>query len=209
MERMNLTLDIRVNDIGAKRVNVRSSLAVGNLITTIKDKFNLDSQLELRLPDSRSALPAETSLDQIGVSDGGSLICAPILEASQTMDAIQRGQRLALSTSYKRVYLQEELKRIEYDIAWQPAIIGRKNQTDPSHNRLLAVDLDGVEETPTVSRHHACLTESEGSFFIESINENNPTYLGNVRLAPASKYPLTAGDRIRVGRLTLTFGVVS
>jgi hypothetical protein len=209
MERMNLTLDIRANEIGPKRVNLRSSLVVGSLIATVKDKYNLDGPLELRLPDSPGALPGESSLDQAGVTDGGSLICAPVLEASHTLDVIERGQRLVLGTTYKRVYLQEELKRIEFEIAWQPAIIGRKHQTDPSQNRLLAVDLDGVEATPTVSRHHACLTETGGSFFIESVNENNPTYLGNIRLAPASKYPLTAGDRIRVGRLTLTFGVVS
>lgn len=206
---MNLTLDIQASEIGPKRVNVRSSLVVGSLIATVKDKFNLDGQLELRLVDSPSPLPAEISLDQVGITDGGSLVCAPVLEASHTLDIIQRGQRLGLSTNYKRVYLQEERKRVEFDIAWQPCIIGRRNQNDPSQNRLLAVDLEGVEDTPTVSRHHACLTEAGGSFFIESINESNPTYLGNVRLASASKYPVTAGARIRVGRLTLTFSVVS
>jgi hypothetical protein len=35
MDRRNLTLDIKADNIGAKRVNVRSSLTVENLVATI------------------------------------------------------------------------------------------------------------------------------------------------------------------------------
>src|SRR5690349_18652826 len=64
MDRMNLTLDIRANAIGPKRVNLRSSLLVDNLIATIKDKFNLDGEFELRADNGRQPLPPELELDR-------------------------------------------------------------------------------------------------------------------------------------------------
>ncbi|NIN66848.1 MAG: FHA domain-containing protein, partial [Anaerolineae bacterium] len=61
----------------------------------------------------------------------------------------------------------------------------------------------------TVSRHHACITSREGSFFFETIQPRNPTYLDGARLKPAIKYPLSAGSVIQVGRITLTFNIIS
>ena len=61
MERLSLTLDIRPNEIGSKRINVRSSLLVANLLAEIQDKFNLDGTLQLMLGQgdgpSRRATP--------------------------------------------------------------------------------------------------------------------------------------------------------
>ena len=78
------------------------------------------------------------------------------------MDAIRRGLRARLSKNFKRVYLQEDRALAEYDLAWQPAVIGRKDHRDPSKNKLLAVDLGDMEEAPSISRHHACITEAGG-----------------------------------------------
>ncbi len=209
MDRMNVTLDIQANDIGARRVNLRSSLLVGNLIATIRDKFNLDGEFQIRLEDSRQPLMPEAELDVSGVTEGSVLICSRVVEASGTLEAIRHGMRENLSKKHKRVYFQDERNLSEYDIAWQPAIVGRKDLRDPSKNRLLAVDLEDLEESYTVSRHHACIVEKEGSFFIESINERNATLLGATRLKFGVKYPLPAGSKIRVGRINLTFYVIS
>jgi len=209
MDRVNVTIDVQANDIGAKRVNLRGSLRVGNLIATIRDKFNLDGEFQIRLENSRQPLPPEAELDESGVTDGSLLICSRVVEASGTLEAIRHGVRENLSKKFKRVYLQDERNLTEYDIAWQPAIVGRKDVRDPSKNRLLAVDLEDLEESYTVSRHHACLVEKEGSFFIESINERNATLLGDTRLRFGVRYPLPAGSKIRVGRISLTFYVVS
>jgi hypothetical protein len=205
MDRMTLTIDIQANDVGTKPVNLRSSLLVSSLITTIKDKFNLDGDFDLRLENSRQSLPAEAPLDQAGVTDGAVLICAPVAQDTGTLEAIERGVRIRLSKNFKRVFLQEERNLIEYDLAWHPAIIGRRDRRNPSRNRLLAVDLDDLEEAPTVSRHHACITEENGSFFLESLNDHNPTYVGDTRLRHGLKYPLPPGSRIRIGRVVLEF----
>jgi hypothetical protein len=209
MDRMNVTIDIRSGSIGARRVNLRSSLLVGNLIATIQDKFNLDGVFELHLDNNRKPLPEAAELDQAGVTDGAVLVCSRVMIATGTQEAIARGTRARLSKNFKRVYLQEERELIEFDLVWQPAILGRRNQRDPSQNKLLTVDLGDAEEAPSVSRHHAAITEAGGSFFIESLNEHNPTYLGDQRLRYGVKYPLPVGSRIGIGRLALTFYIIS
>ena len=209
MDRMEVTIHIDVNGIGPMRANLRDSLVVANLITTIKDKFNLDGNFELRLENSDQPLNAQSALNQSGVSDGFALIFARVVEGTGTAQAIARGVHNPLSRKFKRVYLQEERALTQYDIAWQPALIGRKDRRDPSNNKLLAVDLEDNEDSPTVSRHHACLTENDGEFNIESLNAQNPAYLGDLRLSPNHKYPLPIGSRIRVGRVMLTFYVIS
>ena len=209
MDRMTLTLNIRTKDIGPKRVNVRSSLLVANLIATLKDKFNLDGNFELRLKGEDNALSPERALDQAGVIEGSELVCTRVIEASSTAEVIARGVREPFSKSYARVFLQEKRTLSEYDLTWQPAVLGRKDLRNPAHNRLLAVDLEEVEELPTVSRHHACLTEQNGTFFIESLQDRNPLYLDGELVRPFIKYPLPAGALIQMGRVWLTFQLIS
>jgi hypothetical protein len=208
MDRRNLTLDIRADDIGTKQVNVRASLTVGNLVTTIKDKFNLDGEFRLTQPGSTEALAPETPLDQAGVEEDGTLVCTRVTEATGTLDAIRGGERHAFSKAFKRVWLTEGSTLSEYDLTWQPAVIGRKDHRNPMNNRLLAVDLEHVEELPTVSRHHACISEKRGQFLLEDIQGRNPVYLDGTRLRQGTQHPLTAGQSIQVGRVRLTFNLM-
>lgn len=209
MERLNLTLDIRPNDIGAKKVNVRGSLIISNLLAEIQDKFNIDGTLNLHAEGSQEMLPLGDPLVQAGVTDGATLVCERLREETGTQDAILRGVRLPFEGKFKRVYLQEEHSLTEYDLSWQPAIVGRRDRRDPSKNRLLAVDLEEIEDLPTVSRHHACITLKEGKFSIEPLAPRNPTYLNGKALEGGRKHPLPAGAKIQVGRVSLTFYVVS
>lgn len=208
MDRRNLTLDIKADNIGARRVNVRSSLTVENLIATIKDKFNLDGEFRLTRQGASEPLAAEAPLDHAGVEEDSTLLCVRVTEATGTVDAIRGGERHGFSKAFKRVWLVEESTLAEYDLAWQPAVIGRKDHRNPMNNRLLAVDLEPVEELPTVSRHHACITEKRGQFFIEDIQGRNPVYLDGTRLREGSQQPLTVGHTIQVGRVRLTFNIM-
>ncbi len=208
MERLNLTLDIRTNEIGEKRINVRSSLLVANLIAEIQDKFNLVGNVELRIESDGEPLSIGIPLEQAGIEDGSTIVCDRSMEDTGTQDAIQRGERVQFEEQFKRVYLQEERTLTEYDLGWQPAIVGRKDHRNPSNNRLLAVDLEEIEELPTVSRHHAAITLNDGSFFIETIEARNPTLLDGQRLKAGVKYPLSAGSVIQVGRISLTFYII-
>lgn len=209
MDRLNLTVDILPNDIGPRAINIRSSLVVANLLAEVQDKFNLDGNLKLQVAGSDEPLNLSAPINECGVEDEATLICERVEEETGTLDAIQRGVAEAFDTDFKRVYLQETRSLTEYDLTSQPAIVGRRDHRNPANNKLLAVDLEGVEDLPTVSRHHACITEQDGTFFIEQIHSRNPTYLDGARLKPGRKYPLSAGSEIQVGRVTLTFRIIS
>lgn len=208
-DRLTLTVDIKPRNIGAKELDVRSSLLVANFISEIQDKFNLDGTLELHPEGQSEALLLGEPIQQAGVEDGIVLICERVVEDTGTQDAILRGVREPFDAQFKRVYLAESRTMTEYELAWQPAIVGRKDRRNPSKNRLLAVDLEHIEDLPTVSRHHACITAKDGTFFIEQIQARNPTYLDEARLKLGIKYPLAAGSQLRVGRVSLTFYITS
>jgi len=209
MERLTLTVDIRPNKVGKQQVNIRSNMTVANFIAAIQDKYNLDGHLELNVKGSKGPLMRSEPLEQIGVAEGAVLICKRVVEDTGTQDAIQRGIRVPFDDQFKRIYLVESQTLTEYDLTWQPAIVGRKDHRNPSNNRLLAVDLEGTEDLPTVSRQHACISMNEGTFFLEQIQDHNPTFLGETSLDAGVKYPMTAGSTIRLGRVIMTFYVIS
>jgi len=207
MGRLNITIEIK--NIGSKRANVRSSLQVGNLVASIKDKFNLDGNYALYRKGERQLLDPTAELEASGIVEGTVLGCLRKDEDTGTKDAIRLGVRQRFSKKFRRVSLSEESKRLEYDLLWSPAIIGRKDRSNPSNNRLLAVDLEEAEESASVSRHHACITEANGSFYIESVNEKNLTILNGTKIRPGTKHPLPAGAVIQVGNLKLVFNLVA
>jgi len=208
VERLNLTLDIQANGIGARRVNVRSSLQVATLVATIKDKFNLDGNYSLRIQGSRTPLPVDVALDGIGVPEGAVFQVVRIVESTGILDAITRGVRLPFSKRFSRVYLREQRTLAEFDLRWQPGIIGRRDVRNPSNNRLLIADLEDMETLPSVSRHHAAITEQGGSFYIESIQDRNPTLLDGAKMRISERYPLPPGTLIKIGNISLSFQVI-
>lgn len=208
-ERFNLTLKIEPKKVGKKEVNLRGSLLVSSLIAEIQDRFSLDGTLALQREGADEPLEQSSRLNEIGVGDGDVLVCRQVQSETGTKAAIARGVREPLPEGYKRVYLEEERTRTEYELDWQPAIIGRWDHRDPSKNRLLAADLEGLEELPTVSRHHACITVEDDKFFLEQLAARNPTYLDGSKLEAGRKYPLEPGDNIQLGRISLTFNALS
>jgi len=83
-------------------------------------------------------------------------------------------------------------------------LIGRQ---DPVSGIFPEADLDpfgGGDDG--VSRRHARLTTSGNQWFIVDLNSTNGTFVNNgPKLAPNMPHPLNNGDRIRVGRMELTF----
>jgi hypothetical protein len=207
--RLNLKVKIEPNKLGTKEINIRSSLLVANLIGDIQDKFSLDGTLALYPEKADTPLNLNSPLIETGVEEGGTLVCRLVQADTGTADAIARGVRETYPEGFKRVYLEDERTTTAYDLEWQPAIIGRWDHRNPANNRLLAVDLEELEELPTVSRHHACITLDDGKFFIERLAARNPTYLDESQLRSGRKYPLEAGAKIQMGRVTLTFNVLS
>lgn len=207
MNRVEISLDLRTINRLVRKVNVRGNLPVGSLISAIKDKYSLDDQYELHLPGVKEALLLDQTLDVAGVRGGMTLECVQLREPSQTPALIEKGTKMRFSQTYARVFFLEQSTLSEFELTWWPAIIGRRDRSDPVRNKLLAVDLEPLEKTSSVSRHHACVTEDSGSFFIEALADKNPVYLEGKRLQLGSRYALPTGMTIQVGQLKLNFNV--
>ena len=207
MERINLILDVRDKSVGPKKVNLRGNMTAGNLIMTIKDRFNLDGNYLLRPSGTRTVLKEDSTLESAGLREGAVLVCQPIIETTGTLNAIARGQPIAFSRPFSRVFLRESRTLREFEVRWHPAVLGRRDLRDPSKNRLLVVDFEGMEPLPSVSRHHAAITEEGGSMFIEAITDRNPVLLNGQRIQPGARRVLNAGDTIKLGDFVLNFYV--
>jgi len=106
--------------------------------------------------------------------------------------------------------LREDGTGKEFDIQWQPAVIGRPS-TDVDHNIILAVNVQLLPDGKSVSRRHAQITFSEGRYFIEPLAEQNPVFLNGKELPVHSKREIRNGDKLAFGnnKLTMTFSTQS
>ena len=68
-----------------------------------------------------------------------------------------------------------------------------------------AEDNDLAVEKPTVSRHHALVTEEGDRWFLEDRGSFNGTFLNGSRIQPGAKVPLRHGDRIGLGAESIVF----
>lgn len=204
MDRVVVTIDVQ--NVGPRRVNVRKNLYVQGLIDEVRNKFDLlQGDYVLSLKGASEPLDPSRTLEQHGITEGAELLFFEAGEETSDVKArIEAGIREPISED-NRVYLQEERQGLVFEIEWQPAIIGRSDQRNPSMNRLLTVNLGGLRGAEYVSRHHACIIEEHDQYFIESLNPRNPTYVNNKKLEYGSQYILQPGDRIGVGKVTLIF----
>jgi hypothetical protein len=172
-----------------------------------KFEFAKEDYSLFRMGQEEPLDPGRT-LAQYGLKNGDELIIrkSPPALKSRILTAIETGDRAPMSGSYG-AYLEEERHGLIFEIQWQPAIIGRIYQMNPSQNKLLAIDLSGVEGSEFVSRHHACVSEKGGQFFIESLNPRNPTYINDQVLDYQQEHILQPGDRVRFGKIVLTFNL--
>ncbi len=208
MARTMLSIQFKTDQLnGEKRINIRSNITAGDLITAIQKQFSLDGLYELRL--GGRPLDAALPLDEQGVVDQAKLFFFTTeIKRSDTADLIARGERRDFSVPKQRVFLSDDREGTEYDITWQPAVIGRRDPRDLFRNQLLAVDLEEAGDAMSVSRHHACITEAGGQFYVEGLSDRNPTYVNDAPLRFGIKALLHAGDRILMGRISLTFYVI-
>lgn len=101
-------------------------------------------------------------------------------------------------------FLTEESTGKQYDIQWQPAVIGRPtNEVD--HNIMLAVNVQLLPNGMTVSRKHAQITFQEGRYYVEALAENNPVFVNNKEVALNSRRELKYNDKLAIGRNKIVF----
>jgi pSer/pThr/pTyr-binding forkhead associated (FHA) protein len=82
---------------------------------------------------------------------------------------------------------------------------GTERELRPDFTIGRAEDNDLTIEKPTVSRHHALITEEADRWFLEDRGSFNGTFLNGSRIQPGVKVPLRHGDRVGLGAESVVF----
>jgi hypothetical protein len=77
-------------------------------------------------------------------------------------------------------------------------VIGREDPT-------LEIDFDGYPDGKYISHRHAQIIKMNGRFYIEDLGSSNHTWVNEIKLAQGQSEPLKEGDKIRFGKIELTF----
>ncbi|MGQ9849232.1 MAG: FHA domain-containing protein [Aggregatilineaceae bacterium] len=210
MDRIILTITSELFDEADRRqeVSVRANLTVRALIEEIRREFNLlDAGYRLTLAGQREALPLDRTMEQLGLQTGAELVFERDRHRLDQRVIARGGQYFEAVSQPGRARLREAASGQTFSIEWQPAIIGRPDAANPATAQALAVDVSALAEGRTVSRRHAQITERGGTYYLEALNERNPTLLNGQALAFGERRALSPGDRIRVGLVDLVFEV--
>jgi pSer/pThr/pTyr-binding forkhead associated (FHA) protein len=119
-----------------------------------------------------------------------------------TLGYVQQALREMLDPADYAI-LREVTTGKEFDIQWQPAFIGRPS-TEVNHNIMLAVNMQLVPSGMTISRKHAQITFSSGSYYIEPLSTNNPTFLNGKEIPFNAYREIRNGDLIALGQHKVT-----
>lgn len=210
MDRIILTITSELFDEADRRqeVSVRANLTVRALIEEIRREFNLlDAGYRLTLAGQREALPLDRTMEQLGLQTGAELVFERDRHRLDQRVIARGGQYFEAVSQPGRARLREAASGQAFPLEWQPAIIGRPDAANPATAQALAVDVSALAEGRTVSRRHAQITERAGTYYLEALNERNPTLLNGQALALGERRALSPGDRIRVGLVELVFEV--
>jgi len=209
MPRMLVTIESDLFDIPKQDASVRENLPVRTLISEARQEFNLpeDNTYSLRIQSTGKLLDPDKTLEQQGVQTGAVLMLARERRANVREAAVGAVAARQPLTGNTRPLLREDATGKIFEIAFQPAIIGRPDPTSPQSAELLAVNLGPFDNSKSVSRYHARITESHGVYFVESLADHNPAYLNDSIIRMGDKRQIVPGDRLRCGRIVMTFGV--
>jgi hypothetical protein len=210
MDHITITISSELfDDQTRQEASIRKNLPIRQLIEEIRREFNLlEGEYRLTLKGSSKPLEVDKTLEQLGLQTGGELVFErERMRLSQQL--VARGSKPAFQpiAGPAHAFLREEDTGREYDIEWQPAIIGRADASHTNSLQRVAVDLNDMAEARTVSRQHARITERAGQYFIEAASERNPTILNEREIGQGQKATLKPGDQIRVGKIVLIFGL--
>lgn len=193
-------IDVKINvfEHTGQRARVRRSITVKTLIDEVLKEFD----------DIDADSPEKYSIQLKGVEKP--------LNPNQTLSQLDIQPQDELSIAYlhqtirrmldpkDHASLREETSNISFDIQWTPAIIGRPS-TEVNHNIMLAVNMQLLAVGITISRKHAQIVFSDGSFFLEPLATNNPTFLNGKSLVPNSMNKIKSGDHLAFGQHKVSF----
>lgn len=209
MARINVTIVSDLFDEPNQEASIRENLPVRTLMSEARREFNLpdDGVYALRFQETGKALDPDKTMEQQGVRAGAILILTRERRPAMREAVANAGVSRSNITGPNRPFLREDMTGKIFEIMWQPAVIGRRDPTNPQSVENLAVNLETFEGAKSVSRYHARMTEDKSKFYLESIADHNPAYLNGSIVRVGDKRLLMPGDKIEVGKITLSFGL--
>jgi pSer/pThr/pTyr-binding forkhead associated (FHA) protein len=69
----------------------------------------------------------------------------------------------------------------------------------------LQIDFDGYPDGKYVSHQHARVMKLNGQYYVEDLGSSNHTWVNDIRLVDGQSQRLNEGDRVRFGKIELTF----
>jgi pSer/pThr/pTyr-binding forkhead associated (FHA) protein len=196
---MDEYIDVKIDifEHSGQRARVRRNLTVRGLVEEILKEFDdigsdTPDKYVLHLKGIDRPLNPSHNLMQLDIQPQDELV----------LDYVRQTLRQMLDPAQYAV-LQDEVTGKEFDIQWQPAIIGRPNN-EVDHNIMLAANLLLLPNGMTVSRRHAQIIVSEGRYYIEPLAENNPVFLNNNEVPFAAQQEIRNNDRLAFGRSKLS-----
>ncbi len=201
---MDEYIDVKIDvfEHTAQRARVRKSLTVTSLIEEILREFDdiaADSpeKYAVYLKGFDRPLTPGSTLTQLDIQPQDELI----------FDYVRQTIRQMLDVSQYAI-LREEQTGKEFDIQWQPAVIGRPS-TEVDHNIILAVNVQLLPDGKTISRKHAQITVTDGRYYIEPLADQNPVFLNGRELPLNTRREIRHGDKIAFGRNKLTMTLIT
>jgi pSer/pThr/pTyr-binding forkhead associated (FHA) protein len=199
-------IDVKIDvfEHTGQRARVRRSLTVNALIDEILREFDdiaadAPEKYAIYLKGFDHPLKPVETLAQLDIQPQDEMV----------FDYVRQAIRRMLDP-HNYAILREDGTGKEFDIQWQPAVIGRPS-TEVDHNIILAVNVQLLPDGKTISRRHAQITFSEGRYFIEPLAEQNPVFLNGKELPVHNKREIRNGDKLAFGnnKLTMTFSTQS
>lgn len=196
---MDEYIDVKIDvfEHTGQRARLRKSLTVKDLIEEILREFDdiaadAPEKYALYLKGFDRPLAHSNTLTQLDIQPQDELV----------FEYVRQTFRQMLEPRYYAT-LREEVTGKEFDIQWQPAVIGRpSNEVD--HNIMLAVNVQLLPNGMTVSRRHAQITFAEGRYFIEPMADQNPVFLNGKEIPVNSRREIRHGDKLTFGRNRLS-----
>ncbi len=193
-------IDVKINvfEHTGQRARVRRSITVKTLIDEILKEFDdidADSpeKYSIQLEGVNKPMNVNQTLAQLDIQPQDELTIAYLHQTIRKM-----------LDPKDHAMLREETSNISFDIQWTPAVIGRPS-TEVNHNIMLAVNMQLLAIGITISRKHAQIVFSDGSFYLEPLSANNPTFLNGKMLQTNSLNKIKSGDRLAFGQHKVSF----
>jgi serine/threonine protein kinase len=203
-----VTVRLIVPDLNkSEPATARNSVIARDFLKEACKAFGISSRNRTLLLNG-NALDLSRTLGQNNVPQKAELYLVEQEKTGGTLDWIRNNTPKEFEAG-TLIFLVDESTRQRHQLRWQPAIIGRVDPRPdiPHINDFLAVDLSNRDVDVRTSRQHACITRKAGQYYIENLNVKNKTYLNNEALENYRRYPIQAGDRIRVGKIILIFQI--